>query len=175
MDADGTSHLGEPRDRFLDLFATDHHQIGELVDDDYDVRQDAMRIAVVVPLLQLVAAFCLDVITGDVSHAVTREVLVTAFHLGDCPFERNGSTFWVGDDRRREMRDVGVQPELKPLWVDHDKFHFVGPCFIKDRHHERVDADRFTGTGCTRDQQMRHLGEIGDVIYTIDRLTKCER
>ena len=48
MNADRTSHLSQTRDRFLDLFAADHHQVGEFVDDDDDVRQLAIRVAVVV-------------------------------------------------------------------------------------------------------------------------------
>ena len=36
MNADGPRHLGKARDRFLDLVAGDHHQVGQLVDHHYD-------------------------------------------------------------------------------------------------------------------------------------------
>jgi hypothetical protein len=39
MDAGGARLLRQPRDQLLDLLADDHHQVGELVDDDDDVRQ----------------------------------------------------------------------------------------------------------------------------------------
>ena len=39
MDAGGTGLLREARNQLLDLLAHDHHQIGELVDDDHDERQ----------------------------------------------------------------------------------------------------------------------------------------
>ena len=39
VDADGARHLRQPADRFLDLVAGHHHQVGELVDDDDDEGQ----------------------------------------------------------------------------------------------------------------------------------------
>ena len=38
MDADGAGLLGEPDDGVLDVLRRDHHQVGELVDDDEQVR-----------------------------------------------------------------------------------------------------------------------------------------
>ena len=39
MDADGAGHLREARDRFFHVAGVDHHQVGQLVDDDDDVGQ----------------------------------------------------------------------------------------------------------------------------------------
>jgi hypothetical protein len=39
MDADGAGHLREAGDGFFDVGAVEHHQVGELVDDDDDVGQ----------------------------------------------------------------------------------------------------------------------------------------
>ena len=39
----GTGFLGQPRDQFLDLLPCDHHEIGQFVDDDHDVRQFLQR------------------------------------------------------------------------------------------------------------------------------------
>src|SRR5207302_4874824 len=39
VDADGAGELGDAADEVLDLAGGDHHQVGELVDDDDDVRQ----------------------------------------------------------------------------------------------------------------------------------------
>jgi hypothetical protein len=39
MNADGAGHLGEARDGFFDVGLVDHHEVGELIDDDHDVRQ----------------------------------------------------------------------------------------------------------------------------------------
>ena len=73
------------------------------------------------------------------------------------------------------MRNVGIQPEFEPFRIDHDEFNFIRLRLKQDRHHERVHADRFTRTGRTGDQQMRHFGEIGNVFRTVDRLTKSKR
>ena len=39
VDARRTRFLRQPRDELLDLLADDHHEIGQLVDDDDDIRQ----------------------------------------------------------------------------------------------------------------------------------------
>ena len=45
VDADRARHLREPADRFLDLVAGDHHQVGELVDHHDDERQRPGQLA----------------------------------------------------------------------------------------------------------------------------------
>ena len=42
MDAGSAGHLCKAGDRFFDLSTGDHHQIGELIDDDDDVGQMSM-------------------------------------------------------------------------------------------------------------------------------------
>ena len=44
VDADGARHLRQPADRFLDLVARHHHQVGQLVDDDDDEGQRLGRL-----------------------------------------------------------------------------------------------------------------------------------
>ena len=73
MDPYSSSHLCKPRDRFLYLFAADHHQIGKFIDDDDDERQRPMRFAsFLVELLRLVPTLDLGVVAVDVSNAPTR-------------------------------------------------------------------------------------------------------
>ena len=145
MYADGTRHLGKPRDRFLDLLPAHHHQIGKLVDNYDDIGQNAMRIAIVVPLFKRVAPFGLDVVAVDIADAITRQILVTTLHLSYRPAECNRCPFGVGNDRRLEVRDVGVKAELEPLRIDHDEFHLVGARLVEYRHDKRIDAHRFPG------------------------------
>ena len=60
VDAGGAGLLGEPLDQELDLLAGGHHQVGELVDDDDDLRQD-----LIFELLELVARLAgLGVVAG---------------------------------------------------------------------------------------------------------------
>ena len=44
----GARLLREARDQLLDLLADDHHQVGELVDDDDDERHRVERLAVAI-------------------------------------------------------------------------------------------------------------------------------
>ena len=44
VDADGAGLLSEAGDRLLDVARGDHHQVGELIDDDSDVRE-SLRLA----------------------------------------------------------------------------------------------------------------------------------
>ena len=176
MDAHRAGHLGEPRDRFLDLLARHHHQVRKFVDNDHDVWQRPVRFAgLLVELLDGIAAGNLRVVPVDVSHAPTGEVLVPPFHLGNGPFQRDRCPFRIGDDRRREVRYIGVQPEFEALRVDHDELHLVRPRLEKDRHHERIHADGFTRTRRTRDQKVRHLREVGNVIKPVDGLSQRDR
>ena len=41
MNSYRSSHLGETCNRFFDVVAVEHHQVGELINDDDDVRQRA--------------------------------------------------------------------------------------------------------------------------------------
>ena len=43
VDADGARHLRQPRDRLFHVGAVEHHQVGQLVDDDDDVGQRLLR------------------------------------------------------------------------------------------------------------------------------------
>jgi len=47
MDADGASHLREARDGLFDIGAVEHHEVGELVDDDDDVGKRLVVFAVI--------------------------------------------------------------------------------------------------------------------------------
>ena len=50
VDADGAGELGQPDDVLLDLLLRGHHHLGQLVDDDHDVRhvgRDALPLLVV--------------------------------------------------------------------------------------------------------------------------------
>ena len=59
------------------------------------------------------------------------------------------------------MRDAVIDGEFEHLRVDHDELAAVRRHPVEDRQDHRVDADRFAGPGGARDQQMRHLREVG--------------
>ena len=74
------------------------------------------------------------------------------------------------------MRDTFVEPQLDALWVDHYEFHFFGRSLIKNRADDSVESNRFSRARGPGDQQVRHLREVGDVLFTVDGLAEsnCE-
>ncbi len=53
VDADGPGQLGQPADEELDLLGADHHQLGQLVDDDDDVGEGLEALLLLVGELAL--------------------------------------------------------------------------------------------------------------------------
>ena len=150
VDPDGARLLGEPDDRVLDRLRRDHHQVGELVDHDEQVRQR------VLPARPERA-----VRLGQVARADDREALVAALHLGDDVLQHGRGLLRARDDRRQEVRDRLVVVELDPLRVDQDHPHVVRRRAQQDRGQQRVDAARLPRAGRAGDQQVRHPREIG--------------
>ena len=74
VDADRPGKLRDPADELFDLAGRHHHQVGQLVDHDDDVRQPPGEL-----LRRLV------VVGGDVAYAFCREELVAAIHLRHGP------------------------------------------------------------------------------------------
>ena len=172
VDADGARHLREPRDRLLDLVAGDHHQVGQLVDDDDDEGQRLGRLAVLRRPLFGDRLLDVAVVLLDVPDAFGRERLVALFHLAHRPAQRVRRLLGIDDDRRQQVGDVLVHPELQPLRIDHDHPHIVRRRAVEDARQHAVDADRLAGAGRSGDQQMRHGREIGHVRLAVNGLAE---
>src|SRR5699024_9703783 len=55
-----------------------------------------------------------------------------------------------------------INAKLDHFRVDEQKFYFLWGGVVKNADNQGVDADRFTGTGRTGNQSMRHLCQIGN-------------
>ena len=77
------------------------------------------------------------VVLLDVADAFGRERLVALLHLADGPAQRVGGLLRIDDDRRQQVRDVLVHPELEPLRIDHDQPHVVGRRAVEDAGEHR--------------------------------------
>ena len=60
------------------------------------------------------------------------------------------------------MRDPIVIAKFHHLRIDKYHLHLFRPCFVEYAGNDGVDADRFTRTGRTCNQKMRHLAQIGN-------------
>ena len=75
------------------------------------------------------------------------------------------------------MRDAVVTDQFDTLGIDHDHAYLRRLGFIDNAHDERVDADRFTRTGSSGHEHVRHACDIkayglsGNILA--DR--KCQR
>jgi len=73
------------------------------------------------------------------------------------------------------MRAAVIDRELKHFRVDHNELTLLGRERVHQAEDHRVDAHGFTGTGRTRDKQMRHLGKVGHKGCAANIFTEDER
>ena len=105
----------------------------------------------------------LAVEVAHVARAVGLEQGVAALHLADRPLEHPRGLLVVGDDRMPEMGQVLVHRQLDHLRVDHQEPQVLLVLIVVDqRRDDRVDADRLAGAGRAGDEEVRHLGQVGD-------------
>ena len=98
--------------------------------------------------------------------------MVAVFHLAHGPFQRDDGLLRIGDDGRQQMRNAVIDGELEHLRIDHDQAALFRRQPVEQRQDHRVDGDRLARAGGAGDQQMRHLGEIGDDRLAADRLAE---
>ena len=140
VDADGAGHLREARDRLFDVGAVEHHQVGELVDDDDDVGQ-RLLVHVLEEILAAVVEELVELV--DVADVVGGEQLEAALHLADGVAQSIRGELGLGDDGREEMRDALVHAELDALGIDEDHADLLGRALEQDAHDHGVDRDGF--------------------------------
>ena len=150
MNARCARQLRQAADRFLDLARGDHHQVGQLVDDDDDL---AHRLLIRADRV---------VVALDVAHAHRLKALVAVLHLHHGPRERRGSLLRVGDDRHQQVRDAVVHRQLDDLRVDQDQPDLPGGGAVDDRVDDRIDAHGLAGARRARDEHVRHLRHVRD-------------
>ena len=153
MDTCCTCQLGQTADRILNFSRRNHHKIRKLVHDDHDLRH----------LLRCLFSLRdphignLFVIFSKITYPIFRKGIVTTGHLGNSPVQRTGRFLRICDHRNEQVRDPVIYTELHHLRIDHDQTHLIRCSLIKDADDQRIDADGFSGAGCSGDKKMRHL------------------
>ena len=170
MDTCCTCQLGQTADRILNFSRRNHHKIRKLVHDDHDLRH----------LLRCLFSLRdphignLFVIFSKITYPIFRKSIVTAGHLGNSPVQRTGRFLRICDHRNEQVRDPVIYTELHHLRIDHDQTHLIRCSLIKDADDQRIDADGFSGAGCSGDKKMRHLGNICHYRFSGNILTCCK-
>ena len=109
----------------------------------------------------------LFVVGRDLTHVKTLEDLQATLHLGHGPLQGARGLLGLGHHGHIEMRQAVIARELDALGVDHDQANILGKRAHEQSRDDGVDHDRLTGTRGTGDQQVGHLGEVGDDRRTL--------
>ena len=112
---------------------------------------------------------------GEVARPQNRQLLVAPLHLRDDVRQRRGGLLRARHDRREQVRDRLVEPELDPLRVDQDHAHLVRRRAEQDRREDRVDAAGLARAGRAGDQEVRHAREVGPDRGARDVLAEPDR
>lgn len=139
----------------------DHHEVGQLVDDDDDGRHLVLR------ELRVVGLHIADVVLG--------KLRVALLHLLHRPVEHGSCLLGLRDDGDHKVRDAVVVGELDHLRIDEDELDLLRLRLEEDARDERVDADGFTGARGAGDEQVRHLREVREDRLAADVHAKADR
>ena len=158
VDTGGTAQLGDTHDRGLDILTGDHHQVRELVNDDDQVGHLLRWVVVMLKL----AGGLLFVVGRNLANVETLEDLQATLHLGHGPLQSARGLLGLGHHGHIEMRQAVIARKLDALGVDHNQANVLGKGAHEQGRDDGVDHDRLTGARGTGDQQVGHLGEVGD-------------
>ena len=166
VDSGRTGQLCKAADCLLYIPGSYHHQISKLVHNDHDLRHQH----------RILSVFCrhgsdLFIIPLHITHMQVRKGLISSGHLGNSPIQGSGRLLWIRYHRNHQMRDPIVDTQFYDLGVDHDQLYLFRRSLIQNTHDQSVDADRFSGTGGTGDQYMRHFGDVCHHNFTADVLS----
>src|SRR5262249_49399074 len=100
MNSHRPSHLRQAGDRFFDVVGVDHHQVGQLVDDNYEIGEWLVFGVHVVEQSRLAALLECAIVLIDVTNAALRQQLQPALHLLGGVAEHVGCNLGIRDDRR---------------------------------------------------------------------------
>ncbi len=109
----------------------------------------------------------LFVVGRDLTHVETLEDLQATLHLGHGPLQSARGLLGLGHHGHVKMRQTVIARKLDALGVDHDQANVLGKGAHEQGRDDGVDHDRLTGTRGTGDQQVGHLGEVGDDRRTL--------
>ncbi len=105
--------------------------------------------------------------------AEARQIVVPHVHLFHDPLQRLCRLLGVRDDGRDEVGNSLINRQLDPLGVDQNHAHLGRLRAHQERGNHRVDKARLARPGGTGDEQVGHLGEVGDDESALDILAEA--
>lgn len=151
----------------FDILARDHHEVGELVNDDDNERHLIGMISVLVGKLALLNHL---VVEADVLGTDAFEDLESALHLGNSPLKGARSLFGLGDWRNEEMRDAVVKRHFDALRINENHANLGRRRTHEYGHDHGIKAHRLARTRRAGNEQVRHLGKVDADLLAIDIL-----
>ena len=126
---------------FFNVGAVEHHEVGQLVDDDDEEGKGLLFLAIVEEGRH--RAFEELVVLVDVAYAAAGEELEAALHFADGVAQGVGCQLGLGDDGRKEMRNAFIHAEFHALRIDEDEPDLRRSRAIEQAHDHRIDGDGF--------------------------------
>ena len=178
MDTHRTGQLGNTADRQFHLLAGCHNQVAELINDDDDVRQEAVTVL----RIQL-AVDKLRVIFLDVTASRVLQELVTVVHFHTQRVQRLHHLRHVGDDGILSVGQLGQEVTLNRrvdgkfhlLRVNNDELQLTGVFLVEQGSHDGIQSHRLTLPCRTGHQHVGRFGQIHHEYLVGNGLAKCYR
>ena len=164
----GTGFLRQAGNLLLHFFAFHHHQIGQFINDDHDVRQFFQGFWFIGREAEWVEQRFVGFTSGlyfvikacQLAHAHVCEQAVATLHFGHAPIEGIGSLLHVGHDRREQMGDTFIYRQFQHFRVYHDEAHFFGRGLVEHGQNHGIDGNRFARTRGACHQNVGHFAQI---------------
>ena len=133
--------LSQTGDGTFGLIRSQHHQVCQLVDDHNNIRKS---------LFTRLGFMIVEFI--NIAGTIFFEDTITQVHLAQHPVQRSHHFFSINDHIRQQVGNAVVNRKLHPFGVHQQQAQLIGGHIEQKAAQDRVDTNRFTGTGRARYQ-----------------------
>ena len=163
MNARRPGQLGQPADVLFHILLANHHQVGQLINDNHN------------PGHGLLSRPQDIVVSFQVAHAPLGEFVIPLHHLRHSPGQRRGCLVGIVHHRQQQMRNAVIALKLHHLGVHQNHLDLVRTRPEQQAVDNRIDAYGFTGSRGAGNQHMGHLRQVTDNRHAGDILAQRHR
>ena len=121
------------------------------------------------------------IVVAHVAHSHFLKHLVTVLHFLHEAVECLDDTVGIGDNGfllarslcKEILLQISIYAELHAFGIHKDKLQFRGTFLVEQRCDDGIQSHRFSFTGGTGNQQVRHLGQVGDKYLVAHRAAQA--